>query len=620
MTNMNFDSSIERMKELISCGKDDASLKPNISETVENKITAADGKTYGIIREYQKYFIKEQTDNGDFEYIGGIGNKSDNEYPSYHSASRNLELKIQSINEAKNNGLTHEQFKPVEQSEYIIEATENMRNEINRFKQLVSGANDIMNESKTEFITKPTFKDPEGFGIASNPKDQGEPFNKDPEDFKGDIDPSTSSKTPINSGNPFEKEAKANPEKMDIEKTNKKPSEAGKFGEAAKNVPPNSVANQNPKGAKLIKVTEAQMKQVQKMISEGYYDDDVENDSTIYDDDDLLKKFDYPEINKLGKSTKPIPATRTDVDLDLPGDEEEKEEYDDKPENDIDEGFMDNVRAAGAVKQGAQNIAGKIGDKTNAIKQNIQQQGQQVSQQWNKSLAQTSASNVQKIASQLRGILDKMNSQTIRAGGQPLNYRSILSTLSNQIVSGAQPNINKYQTEEVNEDLVNEITEAVLNTFGKHPSYQKPAFTTSAANQPLISGTKDWDDESTKGETPYGTKIGSSAPFDQTVRQRTGNGEIGEDGDNVINGKTQQENSRLGKSGDKAPFVKPVKNIGDNIAKGNPIQNGEIQQSKTKLGQKGETKPFDKNVTSESKKEELLNKLAESIVIGLKKK
>ena len=32
----------------------------------------------------------------------------------------------------------------------------------------------------------------------------------------------------------------------------------------------------------------------------------------------------------------------------------------------------------------------------------------------------------------------------------------------------------------------------------------------------------DWNDESAKGEQPYGSKIGSSAPFDQAVEEITG--------------------------------------------------------------------------------------------------
>lgn len=675
MKNIDFNSSVERMKELINCGKNDASLKSNVSETVEYKVNAADGKTYGIVRECQRYFIKEECENGAFEYIGGIGNKSENEYPSYNSAFRNIELKVRSINEAKNNGQTFQAFEAPKQAEYIVEATTEMRGELDRVKQLMNNASGIMNEGKTEFITKPKFKDPEGFGTASDPEKQGEPFSEKPGEYKGDIDPTSSSKTPKNAGDPFEKEVKPAPEKMDIEKTNKKPCEAGKFGEPAKDVLGNSVATKKPSGGKVIKVTETQMNAVKKAIKEGYFD----NDDDFYGDEEenpLLSKFNYPEINKMGRTAKPIPAS---IDNDLPDMADDYEEnYDvfdpnrdldrdampvEEPIQDelgecsprfegvdeelvnkiteavlsaveeevVDEGFMDNLKAVGSVakyvgskaansvKQGAQNMAQNV-------KQKVQKTGQDLSQQYNRSMQNSSAGKVADIASNLKAEIDNLNARTVKAGGQPLNYKSVLSTITNQLVGNKGLNLSKYKTESVEKDnLVKEITEAVLNAFGDHPAYQKAAFTTPSNSQSLVAGTKEWDDESVKGDKPYGQKIGDSAPFTEPVKQKVGEGEIGKDADEAMKGKTQQGLPSQGQKGDTKPFKKPVEKSGDGIAKGTPVQKGETQQGETKLGQKGDVQPFGKKTNKEGVKEsftkkDFLNRLAESIVNDLKKK
>lgn len=649
MKNMDFNTSVKRMKELINCGKNDPSLKANVSETVEYKVNAADGKTYGIVRECKRYFIKEQREDGSFDYIGGIGNKSDNEYPSYNSAFRNIELKIRSINEAKNNGQTFQAFEAPKQAEYIVEGTADMRNELERVKQLMNNASGIMKESKTEFITKPKFKDPEGFGSANDPKAQGDPFSEKPGEYKGDIDPTTSSKTPKNAGDPFEDEVKPAPEKMDIEKTDKKPCEAGKFGEPAKDVLGNSVAAKKPSGGKVVKVTETQLKAAKKAIAEGYFDDDFYGGDE--NEDPLLAKFNYPEINKMGRTAKPIPAS---IDNDMPDMEDDYEEtYDTfNPERDldvdaypiedeyveesvedpsveeetVDEGFMDNLKAAGSVakyvgskavnsvKQGAQNMV------QNA-KQKAQNVGQDLSQKFNQSLQNTSAGKIVDIANRLKAEIDNLNARTVKAGGQPLNYRSVLSTISNQLIGNKGVNMSKYQ----NESLVKEITEAVLNAFGDHPAYQKAAFTTPSGDKSLVAGTKEWDDESVKKEEPYGKQIGDSAPFTEPVKQKVGEGEIGEDADDVMKGKTPQGMPSKGQKGDTKPFKKPIEKSGDDIAKGTPVQKGETQQGEPNLGKKGDVQPFGKKTNKEGVKESFtkeafLNRLAESIAKDLKKK
>ena len=61
-----------------------------------------------------------------------------------------------------------------------------------------------------------------------------------------------------------------------------------------------------------------------------------------------------------------------------------------------------------------------------------------------------------------------------------------------------------------------------LNVFGKHPGYRKKPMTTPANTEVVkTKGDKDWNDDSVKGEKPFGQKIGSSAPYTEMVKVLT---------------------------------------------------------------------------------------------------
>lgn len=619
---MSLGESLNRMKELMGPSRLDTPLKANVSETVEKKIEGPDGKTYGIVRENQRFYIKESKDGSSFDYIGGFANKSEYEYPSYNSASRNLELKIRSINESMDNGKTFQTFKPVEQAEYIVEATSEMRNELERVKQVMAGASKIMNESKTEFISKPTFKDPEGFGTATDPKKQGEPF-EEPAKANLDKDPKTSTLKPQEAGAPFEDKAKAELEKDKNFKAGIPAKQGEPFDEPAKDVLGNAVVTKKPSGGKTIKVTEQQLADVKKKMNEAYFDIDDDFGAGYGDEDEnpLLSKFDYPEINRMGKSFKP-----TAVELeDLPSDEEEPEydgpmtdfdtdtvelgtevgDLDNEDELELEneeymlgEGFFDKFKAMGNVGKSlggsaidkGKEFGQKVADKGKQIAQNVSDKvGQvktQASQAYNQSMAQSSQGQIDKIADMLKNELINLNSRTVKSGGQPLNYNSVLSSLSNKL----RGQLRNVQSEEEiggddNEDLINEITEAVLNAFGQHPGYRKVPFTTPPAD----------------GNKPFGEKIGDSAPFTQPVK--TSDKKIAK-GDSKMNGETQQSLPKLGQKGDIKPFDKaPKGKEGDSAPKTTPT-----------LGKKGDIKPFDKKVS----KADALDKLSESIIADLK--
>ena len=147
-----YESQIEKMKNLMSYGLVNEN-KPSINKTdVEYHVEGADGKTYGIIRENHKFYIKTAPKKDtevlaeDYDYIGGFMNRAANEFNSYALASKQLEMKLMSLNEAYSSRKPiAEQFKPVEKAEWVIEETKEMQNEIDRQRQIMRNAAGILN-------------------------------------------------------------------------------------------------------------------------------------------------------------------------------------------------------------------------------------------------------------------------------------------------------------------------------------------------------------------------------------------------------------------------------------------------------------------------------------------
>ena len=62
-----------------------------------------------------------------------------------------------------------------------------------------------------------------------------------------------------------------------------------------------------------------------------------------------------------------------------------------------------------------------------------------------------------------------------------------------------------------------------LDDFGKHPAYQKKVMELPQNNMQEFPGYYDMNDDSVKGEKPYGSQIGDSAPFDVDVNDTIDN-------------------------------------------------------------------------------------------------
>ena len=135
---------LDRIKELMNFNPIKESCKNNYgSEVVEYKKLASDNKTYAIVREGKKYYVKVSNKTSDilkedFDFLGGFTNKAQHEYNSFNKALRNLELKIRSVNEACDKSDSKFEIHNADRSiEYLNEDKSQMSKEIKRQRELM---------------------------------------------------------------------------------------------------------------------------------------------------------------------------------------------------------------------------------------------------------------------------------------------------------------------------------------------------------------------------------------------------------------------------------------------------------------------------------------------------
>ena len=148
--NKDMNGQFNRMKQLMNYGLNESKKQPYSG--VEYTKVAADGKLYGIVREGTKFYIKvsSKKDNvlaENFEYIGGFRNRKDHEYTSFASAQKNFDFKLRSLAEAygKGGNIIVESWNPDKQEELTVEATDKMKKEISRERQIMENAMKIFN-------------------------------------------------------------------------------------------------------------------------------------------------------------------------------------------------------------------------------------------------------------------------------------------------------------------------------------------------------------------------------------------------------------------------------------------------------------------------------------------
>ena len=383
------DEQLARMRGLMTYGISETSKNNSINESLEGP----DGKIYAIIREGAKFYIKSAPKGSElvtesFDYIGGFMNKRNNEYSSYNQASKNLELKLRSLNESYGVKKTVEILNPYKKEELMVEMTDSMKQSLARYRQIMDNTANIMNESST--ISMNNTGNPEAPKTTSFSAKIGEPFNNTATATL-DKDLKQTANNPEKQGEPF----------GDTEKTEEY--------KDAQYVPKGSVANQKPSGGKVVRVNENS--EFEETIEEcdewgscglsskegigeigndepyiepvnennyfhnpNFADDeqlsDLPDEITLDEDADSFVGF-ADEDNEMVESEEGEDLDLDDIDLDLDSDDEEFEDDEiddiDSNEEDFEEGEDDEIEFEEDEDNEIENLRSEIEELRNMI-------------------------------------------------------------------------------------------------------------------------------------------------------------------------------------------------------------------------------------------------------------
>ena len=537
MANSKIDNQMERMQFLMEYK---TTPKVDTKAGIEYTINTADGKTYGIIRENNMYYIKTTTPDKanikeSYEYIGGHNYRNEHGYKSFNEATKHLELEVMCINESMGK---HEDvsvvLNPNKGKEDLKTLTEAARTELDRMHQIFE--NSFKSSGKVGY--KNPFKDAESKGTASaeNTEKNNAPFedkaeatlDKDPK-FNGTVDGAT----------PDNKKVADGTVDSDLQSDKMKSANSGSekdFKDTHDDLDGEGVADKKPSGAKAVKMNEGILEEpidepheplagfddgepvgepVGEPIDEPTFtpedfETDEENPEGFINDFDfgeesnmlesLLEEFES-ELNVGGSEPAPIAEEVENGGEDILKGECEGE----KGGNSVHgEETMDKIdeNAENTEPEGAGEKESKIVGPEETFDG---PHGSLDVQTWDKL-----QESIDRITDSIYTRLSEGKLRDKIAAKKKEKEREELKSAKTE---------EEYLQESLNRIVAEEVHK--LNAWGKHPRYQKPAFETPDNKEVSVNGSEDWNDDSTKGSEAYGKKVGSSAPFDKTVDMLT---------------------------------------------------------------------------------------------------
>lgn len=503
-----YTKELEKMQHLMSYGINESKKTVNSNGIVEYSQVGADGQTYGILKEGTKYYVKVAPKKDtkvlaeDYDYIGGYLNRK--AYDSYTKASNALNLELIHVNEA--NGSKEpvkSQFNINESAEWENKENKEAKAELNRFYQLVENVDNILSENvhyikedkNAPFTNSPSTKDGGG---TNGPQGKQQPLGIKDKSYVDDgkqVNPETVyNKNGVKGTSPSgEYKAACGDNNIDKEGGNAYQEKAKTSKEQGK-----SVTNE---GKRVIKLSEDQKKQVlawrddrafvhkssdseldrshgTEIGDTAPYDDNVnvnENFETTEWDDGLPssagigdpKKYKEPFDNQNGV-TQPVSENVLEIDFG-------NNDYDD------------------SIAQSGQDI----------LDSNLEQDDSSIYDHLDNFGEGPESLGVDFNDDPLADLPD--DDETMSGEINPLDFGDESSDGMNSEDELAP----LYES-------IKKIVETKLDDFGKHPAYQKVVMSLPP-NADSSKWGEDWNDESAKGEKPYGQQIGDSAPFDDVV-------------------------------------------------------------------------------------------------------
>lgn len=534
-----FENTLSRMKDLYTYGKELNESSKSNAYTLEHSAMAADGKTYGIIRECNKYYIKsapkgKETIAEAYEYIGGICNKKNYEYSSYNNALKNFELKMASINEACDGRVNISTLDPFKKGDFIVEGTEKMKDEIARQRQIMFNVSMLMNEGteigagRNNDVVKFDGKQPEA--------ETGKKGDECVADKKADAKPEyAGSKTngvdkkvaPFNNNttkceDQLKEECECGSESCDCEK----------YWDGAKGLPSTPGVGEAD--------SDHNNQPFNKAVNE---EEDMEFADDVEGDDDV-------DVDSEGKDDFDL-GTEDDMDFDAEGEDglegEDETDMDDDAEFDDDKEDFD-------VEGGDDDIMAQIEElqaQIDALKAQIEGGEEELDAEDDTDFDAEGEDDFGAEGDEfddeesLDTELDAEDEDDFDTEGEDdfdAEDEDDFDETGN-IEEGGFFHNPEYEDDEQLEDLPDEVSineakrrkmdsivESVVNSilnedeihaWGKHPGYQKKPMELPSTGQDKNQWGEDWNDETVYSEQPFGTKIGDGVPFEKMVNAIT---------------------------------------------------------------------------------------------------
>ena len=106
------------------------------------------------------------------------------------------------------------------------------------------------------------------------------------------------------------------------------------------------------------------------------------------------------------------------------------------------------TQGAQAVKGAAKGAYNAVGDAASSIKTGVQNAATNIKQTYNAGEINPEVKKLETVAADLGKQIAALNKRMVGAGQQPVNVKSILATIQNQLGAGGQANLSKFRTAE----------------------------------------------------------------------------------------------------------------------------------------------------------------------------
>lgn len=520
MTNkIKTNEQLTRMKALMNYGFQNESKNAPYS-SVEYKKLGADGKVYGIVREGTRYYIKTAPQKAklvkeDFDYIGGFRNRMDNAYDNYALAQKQFDLKMMSLKEAANNkDIQVSSWDLSKKENVVVEASDKMKKEILRERQIMSNAKVIAEKKGAICCDEPCLpkdnikQEKPKQGNAKKavkgdkpklPKEMGDSAVMEQEvlgwNRKSPDMMDKTHGTTIGSSAPFDVEDNSASEN---ELENGTVEEGKSMHDCdCQNCPKpgvNKVGSSEPFGKK----TNKDLQEESEVDADV---DDIENDT-----DDIESDVDDIESGD-GDVESDVDDIENDIDdIDADTDDIESDESDD---DDIYEDDLED--RVSAIEELLNQIAEKLGVEDAPV-DDTEYEDDDI-------FGDISDDDSDEDFDYEDESDDDMDF------GDDSDYEDESDDENMPMESYRRRGNRIYETKAFRKAMrQRRMNEALhLDDFGKHPAYQKKVMELPQNNMQEFPGYYDMNDDSVKGEKPYGSQIGDSAPFDVDVNDTIDN-------------------------------------------------------------------------------------------------